>query len=91
LKNQEPFKSKLLFLYNGEVVDKDALGNILYGYLGKCYRIPDNILYLGAGYAQIKAKTQKFSWVTNYFDDPRDTARIKQGIQAYVELHKKVL
>jgi len=31
--------------------DKDVAGNIAYGCLGRVLRIPDMVLYVGAGYA----------------------------------------
>lgn len=46
-----------MYVLNGELVDKDAPGNIMYGYMGKAYNIPEYILYLAASYAQISAGT----------------------------------
>ena len=57
LKQYEEWQQSSLYYFNGELVDKDAPGNIMYGYMGKIYGIPDGVLYLAAGYAQIKAGT----------------------------------
>lgn len=77
------------FIYNGKIVDKDVPGNIMYGYLGKVMNIPDEILYMSAGGAQIIAGTSYLEWLntTNFGDDPRDTARIRQGIEIYTKWH----
>ncbi|MCM0759457.1 polymorphic toxin type 44 domain-containing protein [Sporomusa sphaeroides DSM 2875] len=75
------------FIYNGEVVDKDVPGNINYGYLGKVFGFPDTLLYAAAGAAQIAAGTSKHEWQNskNWGDDPRDTYRIGQGIELYMQ------
>ena len=39
------------FLFSGKVVDREELGNITYGYLGKAMNFPDTIIYLGGGVA----------------------------------------
>lgn len=77
------------FVYDGEIVDKDVPGNISYGYFGKVLNIPDFVLKSGAGAAQIAAGTSSIKFFTSYGDDPRDTARIKQGIQIYSNWHRK--
>ena len=88
LKSKPEFKNDL-YIYNGEVVSRDVLGNILYGYYGKVLNIPDNVLLAGGGYAQIMDNAYKanMEWITTYFDDPRDSKRIKQGIELYNSLH----
>ncbi len=52
LKNREPYKNNSGFIFDGEIVDQDALGNITYGYFGKYLGIPDSFLFAGAGYGQ---------------------------------------
>ncbi|MCD3195720.1 bacteriocin [Clostridium botulinum C] len=92
LKNQGWNSKK--YIYNGEVIDNDAPGNIAYGYLGKAFGFSDELLLRAAGYAQQKAGTSKPEWgkpwgSPPYGDDPRDQARIKQGIKVYNGLHKR--
>ena len=39
-------------IYNAEIVQKDVPGNIVFGFLGKAFSIPDEVLIRGAGAAQ---------------------------------------
>ena len=89
LKNQKQYQDHEVFLYDGEYVSRDALGNIFYGYLGKCYDIPDEVLFRGAGFAQVASgfDNTKLEWKDYYFDDPRDVERIQQGIDFYNRVH----
>lgn len=87
-KNTPEFEDGQLYIYEGEIVSRDALGNIGFGFLGKVYGIPDTVLYMGAGVAQILSKNTKLSFIGTYMDDPRDTARIKQGIEIYDKWHE---
>lgn len=88
LKNIKGWKAKR-FVYNGELLANDAPGNILYGYLGKVFGFSDLTLLSAAGFAQIKAGTSTSEWknLKSFGDDPRDQARIKQGIQIYKARH----
>lgn len=95
LKRQPGWESPK-FVYNGEVVDNDVPGNITYGYLGKHFDLPDTVLYFGAGSNQVKNAVKqaikegrnplealKDYNLDTFGDDPRDTARIRQGIEAW--------
>jgi hypothetical protein len=95
LKRQPGWESPK-FVYNGEVVNNDVPGNIVYGYLGKHFDLPDTVLYFGAGSNQMKnaVKTAikegrnlleafKDYSLDTFGDDPRDTARIRQGIETW--------
>ena len=88
LKQKEEWNKSSLYYFDGVLVDKDAPGNIMYGYLGKAYGIPDDILYMAAGYAQLSAGTSKNEFVFSYFDDPIDQNNIKLGIELYNRIHK---
>ena len=44
---------------------------------------PEETLLWGAGMAQRMAGTSDPQWYDSYYDDPRDQARIKQGIRYY--------
>ena len=88
LKQKEEWNASSLYYFNGELVDKDAPGNIMYGYMGKAYGIPDNVLYLAAGYAQVSAGTSKAEFMYSNFDDPMDQINIRRGIEFYNETHK---
>jgi hypothetical protein len=86
LKNQEEWQ-KAGFVYEGEIVDGDALGNISYGYLGKVLGIPDEVLLVAAGVAQVAAGTSDLNFLLGFGDDPRDQMRIMQGINQYYADH----
>lgn len=85
LKNQEPYKKHSALSFNGEIISRDVSGNIAYGALGKYFKIPDMLLYGGAGFAQLAAGTSDARWLFSFFDDPRDQERVKQGMKYYHE------
>ena len=64
-------------------MDRDALGNITYGYFGRYFGMPTTVLLAGAGCAQGKAGTSEWGNFNTYGDDPRDQYRILQGIALY--------
>lgn len=98
LKRQPGWEEHPQFVYNGEVVDRDVPGNIGYGYLGRVFGYEDPLLTKGAGaygiYTGLRdGKTLgeiagDFTW-DSFGDDPRDTARIRQGIARYDRLHQE--
>lgn len=60
-------------------------GNFNYGATGTAAGIPENILLMAAGSAQLRAKTSDPLWGypwqnPPYSDDPKDQAAIKEGI-----------
>ncbi|WP_342322330.1 polymorphic toxin type 44 domain-containing protein [Kosakonia sp. BYX6] len=66
-------------------------GNFNYGAAGFAAGIPEEILYIGAGFAQSRAKTALPHWGAwygkfPYGDDPHDQFWIKQGID-YARKH----
>ena len=88
LKQKDEWQNSSLYYFNGELVDSDAPGNIMYGYMGKAYGIPDDVLYYAAGLAQIVAGTSTKLWVeTGTGDDPIDYYNIKRGIDYYNKIH----
>ena len=88
LKQQERWQNSSLYYFNGELVDADAPGNIMYGYMGKAYGFPDDVLYYAAGYAQIKAGTSTRLWIERGTgDDPIDYYNIEKGISYYNDFH----
>lgn len=87
MKQQDEWSQSSLYIFNGEIVDKDAPGNIMYGYMGKAYGIPDMVLYGAAGYAQVSAGTSSFSFADSFFDDPMDQENIRRGIELYEQAH----
>ena len=89
LKNLSAYQTNATYVFDGEIVDRDALGNITYGYFGRYLRIPILFLLYGAGYAQYKAGTSNWDFFFSYGDDPRDQYRIMQGILLYDRLHEQ--
>lgn len=86
LKQWPEYKQHSLFIYDGELVSRDALGNIFYGYVTEACELPEFMRKAGAGIQQIKDGS-RLKWANNYFDDPRDTERINQGIALYRKSH----
>lgn len=86
LKRQPEWQHSAL-IYDGEIIDRDAPGNINYGYFGTFCNIPKAILLLGAGYAQIRDGNSAWDYWLAFFDDPRDTFRVLQGIDIYNLYH----
>ena len=82
LKNQ-PEWNHSAYIYDGELVSQDSLGNINYGYFGKFCNFPDAILICAGGVAQILAGNSSIEFYYTAFDDPRDTFRVLQGIDIY--------
>ena len=84
------------YVINGEVVDNDVPGNINYGYLGRTFGFSEPTLTKAAGLYQIitdlkngrnfKDIVKQFN-LDSFGDDPRDTARIRQGIKIYDQSH----
>ena len=89
LKNLSLFQTNATYIFDEEIVDQDALGNITYGYLGRYFDIPPMVLLYGAGFAQYQAGTSDLKFFFSYGDDPRDQYRIMQGILLYDRLHKQ--
>ncbi len=87
IKEWPEFRTHSFFLFNGEIVSRDVLGNILAGYLAKVCMLPDLELRLGAGINQITKSESKREWLWNFGDDPRDTERILQGYGIYWKRH----
>lgn len=79
LKNQPEWSSHPLYIYNNEIVDVDALGNILYGVLGAYLNIDKTTLFIGASVAQTID-----NWEFEIkLDDPRDVKWWKYGYNLY--------
>ena len=57
LKNLSAYQTNATYVFDGEIVDRDALGNITYGYFGRYLGIPTIALLGGAGFAQYQAGT----------------------------------
>ncbi len=86
LKNQPEWQHSA-FVFNGEIVDQDTLGNINYGFFGRHCNIPPAVLIAGAGSAQLAAGSSSPAFWFTLFDDPRDNDRVMQGIEIYEDLH----
>lgn len=84
LKNQSMWQNSA-YIFDGEIVSQDALGNINYGFFGSYCNFPQSVLMAGAGYAQWQSRTWEWGFAATLFDDPRDTYRVMQGIEIYAE------
>lgn len=77
-------------LVAGLEVDFDVYSNIHYGFIGRSAGFDSNILLGGAGAQQIisamkpDSKTEThLEWAPDFFDDPRDQAAIRIGMELY--------
>ena len=70
------------FVYNGELLSAEMLGNRTYGYLGTEVGFTPTTLYIGGGWA----KTKEINLDPNqyYGDDANDHVQIEIGIQQYM-------
>ena len=76
------------FLFRGELVTREDLGNILYGYLGSAMGIGDTTLYQGAGVAASWTNIfngDLFDASAYYGDNPHDYEYVKKGIELFYE------
>ena len=74
------------FQFNNLVIQGQDIGNINLGYTGKALGLPDSVLLVGAGVAQIMAGTSNFSFImASNGDDLRDQMYIMYGIMLYKE------
>ena len=79
------------FLFRGELVTREDLGNITYGYLGSAMGLGEKTLYWGAGVANdwyeaiIEGKAYVYDKEKPYGDAPKDHDFVKKGIELYYE------
>ena len=71
-----------MFIYNGEIVSRDAFANILYGYTLEALGVSGIDRTLGAGAQQAMDHTERI-WAPYGWDDPRDEVRVIQGVMLY--------
>jgi len=75
--------------YDGKLLRSDDFGNFNYGVAGKAFGFGDFVLKAAAGYAQLTHEGSPVGPVTSFFDDPRDTYMISQGINYWTKYFKK--
>lgn len=78
------------FLFRGELVGRDNLGNITYGYLGSAMGIGETTLLWGGGVATYLQKRDIWGIINgkikndiNYGDNPGDSEDIMKGIKFF--------
>ena len=81
------FQAHSFFIFDGEIVSRDALGNILYGYLGKSRDFFNLTLKAFAGINQFGKTRTHLGTIGSFFDDERDQQRIIQGIKIFHRTH----
>ena len=82
VKNWPQFQAHSMFIYNGEIVSRDAFANILYGYTLEALGVSGIDRTLGAGAQQAMDHTERI-WAPYGWDDPRDEVRVIQGVMLY--------
>ena len=68
----------VIYIYNGNELRYDDIGNIHYGYVGHVLFSEQALLQAG-GLVQVYAGTSKLSYYNSWFDDPRDSKMISYG------------
>ncbi|MCI9449404.1 MAG: hypothetical protein HFE30_04035 [Clostridiales bacterium] len=78
------------FLFRGELVYRDNLGNITYGYLGSAMGIGDTTLRWGGGVATYLQKGKIWEIINgeiqkadNYGDNPGDSEDVMKGVKLF--------
>lgn len=79
--------SQYLFIYNGELLSVEDLGNAIFGYYGSAMGFSADLLYLGAEYAAVAKAIKSNQGSSNGYmgDSPDDRAMIDLGISWYLE------
>ena len=72
------------YIYNGEELRFDDIGNIHYGYVGRVLFDTDTLLQAG-GAVQILTMTSDKSYKNSNYDDPRDQWAISYGAKLWDE------
>jgi hypothetical protein len=89
IKKYPEWQTASLYIFNGEIVDKDAPGNILYGYMGTEYNFLPITLETGGNVAQWMAGTVNRAWIPQTLgDDPKDRDNIYRGIALWHEINR---
>ena len=72
-----------LYIYNGEIVNRDTLGNIAYGYLGKHFGITNALLAVAPGLYDIAQSLRSK-------DDTKENEEKRGGFKGFVDKLKKI-
>lgn len=78
-----PYPSESTYLYYGQIISGEDVGNIHYGYVGYSMLPNSGLLHLFAGLYQLYSNTSRREWAFWYFDDPRDYDMIDWGIRLF--------
>ncbi len=70
-------------VYNGQVYNNDDFGNITFGIAAAAYGFPEEFAQAGAGFYQVLSGTSSWSFISSYFDDPRDSEMISLGYSIF--------
>ena len=92
IKDQDWYRKKYgttQIAYDGEYIDNDVPGNVLYGYFGAALGMNKELLTVAGGLVQILGGTSRTEWefIKNFGDDPKDTQAIIKGMEIYQERH----
>ena len=82
--NSWNLNSATTYIYHGQVLRFDDIGNIHYGYVGRVIFKEKTLLKAG-GLLQIAAFTSKKEYKSSNYDDPRDQWAISFGAKLWDE------
>jgi hypothetical protein len=71
------------WVYRGNTLTGEDVGNMHYGYVGRAAGFGTTVLKTAAGAYQIYSGTSSAGWYKSYFDDPNDQKWIIYGIDMW--------
>lgn len=74
------------FIYEGELLEYDQPGNIVYGFLGLHMGYSEIELLMAAGAGQVLYSTSSLDYASTFFDDPADVPWIKEGFRVHQKM-----
>lgn len=90
------------FIFRGQEISREDLGNILYGYMGSVMGLPPEILYgMGGAVKELPADASTLDYIMGlsaalkagekdtYNDDANDYEKIKLGIDLFEQDHER--
>jgi hypothetical protein len=83
------FREGVIYLFNGEKMRNDDIGNIAFGYYGAAV-YGKGFLHFGAGLYQLISDVKgkdPIQWGGKFFDNPQDYDMIEYGYRLYMEDH----
>ena len=82
-KNKKNQNYRTYYWFNNDLISAEDFGNVHYGYVGAAGGFGLSLLIDAPGIVQVEQNTARLSFIFTNFDDPKDTANIIKGYNAY--------